>query len=74
MRERLRRIEQKARLAAATLEERLGELVEPSLRVGVTGLSRSGKTVFLAALVHNLIHGGRLPLFSPYAEGRLASA
>ncbi|MEM8664235.1 MAG: YcjX family protein, partial [Pseudomonadota bacterium] len=74
MRERLRRIEEKARLAAATLEERFGEMVEPTLRLGVTGLSRSGKTVFLAALVHNLIHGGRLPLFGPYSEGRLASA
>ena len=74
MRERLRRLEDQARLAAATLEERMGGLLAPSLRLGVTGLSRSGKTVFLAALVHNLIHGGRLPLFAPYAEGRLARA
>ena len=63
-----------AREAAATLRERLSGLVAPSVRLGVTGLSRSGKTVFLAALVHNLIHGGRLPLFSPYAEGRLVDA
>ncbi|MEM8550794.1 MAG: YcjX family protein [Pseudomonadota bacterium] len=74
MRERLRQIEQRARHAAATLEDRVGELMAPSVRLGVTGLSRSGKTVFLAALVHNLIHGGRLPLFMPYAEGRLAGA
>ena len=46
----------------------------PTLRLGVTGLSRSGKTVFITALVHNLIHGGRLPLFKAYAEGRLAAA
>ncbi|GAB5378491.1 MAG: YcjX family protein [Acuticoccus sp.] len=74
MRERLRRLEEQARLAAATLEERVGELMQPTLRLGVTGLSRSGKTVFLAALVHNLIHGGRLPLFAPYAQGRLSRA
>ncbi|MEM0908568.1 MAG: YcjX family protein [Pseudomonadota bacterium] len=74
MRERLRQIGERARRATTTFEERVGDLMAPSLRLGVTGLSRSGKTVFLAALVHNLIHGGRLPLFGAYAEGRLASA
>ena len=49
-------------------------LVSPSLRFGVTGLSRAGKTVFITSLVHNLIHGGRLPLFSAHASGRLARA
>ena len=74
MRDRLRRLEDRARLAAATMQERVGGMVTPTLRLGVTGLSRSGKTVFLAALVHNLVHGGRLPLFGPYAEGRLSGA
>jgi predicted YcjX-like family ATPase len=46
----------------------------PTVRLGVTGLSRAGKTVFITALVHNLIHGGRLPLFRAYAGGRLAEA
>src|SRR3954466_4975300 len=46
----------------------------PTVRLGVTGLSRAGKTVFISALVHNLIHGGRLPLFAGYAEGRLTEA
>ena len=49
-------------------------LVTPTLRLGVTGLSRSGKTVFITALVHNLIHGGRLPLLTSYARGRVARA
>src|SRR5690606_935654 len=31
-------------------------------------------TVFITALIHNLTHGGRLPLFKPYAEGRIAGA
>lgn len=46
----------------------------PTVRLGVTGLSRAGKTVFITALVHNLIHGGRLPLFEPFAGGRIADA
>lgn len=47
------------------------DLVTPTLRLGVTGLARSGKTVFITALVRNLIEGGRLPFFGPAAEGRL---
>ncbi len=43
-------------------------------RLGVTGLSRSGKTVFITALVHNLLHGGRLPMFRPLAEGRITNS
>ena len=46
----------------------------PSVRLGVTGLSRAGKTVFITALVHNLLHGGRLPLFEARASGRLTEA
>ena len=38
----------------------------PTVRLGVTGLARAGKTVFITALVRNLIAGGRLPLFSPW--------
>lgn len=57
----------------STLIERSG-LGTPSLRLGVTGLSRAGKTVFISALVHTLLHGGRLPLFEPAASGRLAGA
>ncbi len=47
------------------------DLLTPTLRLGVTGLSRSGKTVFVTALVHNLVDGGRLPFFAPLADGRL---
>ncbi|MBB5755063.1 YcjX family protein [Prosthecomicrobium pneumaticum] len=63
-----------ARLALATLADRASDLVAPTLRLGVTGLARAGKTVFITALVHNLVHGGRLPLLRPLAEGRLAGA
>jgi uncharacterized protein len=40
----------------------------------VTGLSRAGKTVFISSFVHNLIHGGRLPLFEAQKSGRVARA
>lgn len=53
---------------------RASGLFSPGLRLGVTGLSRAGKTVFISALVHNLIHGGRLPLFEAQKSGRIARA
>jgi predicted YcjX-like family ATPase len=49
----------------------LKEAFTPTVRLGVTGLSRAGKTVFITALVRNLLIGGRLPFFAPEAEGRL---
>lgn len=63
-----------ARIALDTLTGRAAGLVSPSLRLGVTGLSRAGKTVFITALVHNLVHGGRLPLFEAMKSGRIARA
>ena len=63
-----------ARIALGNLADRAAGMVTPSLRLGVTGLSRSGKTVFITALIHNLVHGGRLPLFSAHAAGRIARA
>jgi hypothetical protein len=58
-------------MALRSLADYAGGLVEPTVRLGVTGLSRSGKTVFITALAHALIGGGRLPLFGPLAEGRI---
>ncbi|MCR4268914.1 YcjX family protein [Nitratireductor sp. ZSWI3] len=63
-----------ARIALDTLAGRAAGLVSPSLRLGVTGLSRAGKTVFITAFVHNLLHGGRLPMFDAQKSGRLAKA
>nr|WP_200834858.1 YcjX family protein [Phyllobacterium salinisoli] len=63
-----------AKIAFDTLADRTSGLVSPSLRLGVTGLSRAGKTVFITALVHNLIQGGRLPLFEAQKQGRIARA
>ena len=61
-------------LAFDNLADLATGLVSPTLRFGVTGLSRAGKTVFITALVHNLVRGGRLPLFEAHASGRIASA
>lgn len=63
-----------ALIAFDTLTDRASNLVQPTLRLGVTGLSRAGKTVFITALVHNLMHGGRLPMFEAAHSGRLAGA
>ncbi|MZR12544.1 YcjX family protein [Maritimibacter sp. DP07] len=49
-------------------------LFEPVIRLGVTGLSRSGKTVFITSLVANLMNRDRMPGFLPAAEGRILSA
>ena len=50
------------------------DLLTPTVRLGVTGLARSGKTVLITALVHNLIAGGRLPFFAAHAQGRIRKA
>ncbi len=62
-----------ARIALDNLTDRATGLVNPTVRLGVTGLSRSGKTVFISSLVHNLLHGGRLPLFEPVQSGRVSA-
>lgn len=46
-------------------------LFEPTVRLGVTGLSRAGKTVFITSLVANLIDRGRMPQLAAAAEGRI---
>ena len=59
------------RLAAGGLKDFAAGLVSPSLRLGVTGLSRAGKTVFITALVRALLEGGRLPMLAALAQGRI---
>ena len=63
-----------SRIAAGGLMDLATGLVNPTLRLGVTGLSRSGKTVFITALVHALTRGSRLPVFEAYAQGRITRA
>jgi predicted YcjX-like family ATPase len=61
-------------IAVGNLVDATTGVLNPTLRLGVTGLSRAGKTIFITALVHNLLTGGRMPGFSPLAEGRFIGA
>src|SRR5690242_9511178 len=65
---------EQARLAARAFFEFSGHLFDPTIRLGVTGLSNAGKTVFITALVHGLVRGGRFPVFEALATGRMARA
>jgi predicted YcjX-like family ATPase len=67
-------IVEEARLSAQALWDYGDNLFNPTLRLGVTGLSRAGKTVFITALIHGLTRGGRFPVFEPLATGRIARA
>lgn len=55
-----------------TATSRAKEIFQPTVRLGVTGLSRAGKTVFITSLIHNLIHGKRLPFFNAKYSGRIS--
>src|SRR5215813_7627245 len=65
---------EEARLSARALLDYGESVFNPTVRLGITGLSRAGKTVFITALVHGLTRGGRFPVFEPYASGRIARA
>jgi predicted YcjX-like family ATPase len=55
-------------------DEALNRTLDRSVRLAVTGLSRSGKTVFITSLVHQLIHGmnnDHLPFFELVNNDRL---
>jgi len=48
-----------------------GSAADTVIRLGVTGLSRAGKTVFITGLVANLLDRGRMPQLRAEAEGRI---
>lgn len=60
--------------ALKSLAEYAAGAVRPTLRLGVTGLARSGKTVFTTALVHHLTGVTPMPVFRASAEGRIRRA
>lgn len=49
-------------------------LFEPTIRLGVTGLARAGKTVFITSLVANLLSRGRMLQLAAEREGRIEAA
>src|ERR1700754_1833189 len=65
---------EEARLSARALLDYGESFFNPTMRLGVTGLSRAGKTVFITALIHGLTRGGRFPVFEALATGRIARA
>jgi predicted YcjX-like family ATPase len=65
---------EEARLSARALLDYGESFFNPTVRLGVTGLSRAGKTVFITALIHGLTRGGRFPVFEAFASGRIARA
>jgi len=60
--------------ALAWAREQVADATTPTVRLGVTGLSRAGKTVFITAFVRALTVAGRLPYLGASAEGRLIAA
>lgn len=73
-------------LVIQTITDRLGHQVAemtqavsglfaaPTIRLGVTGLSRAGKTVFITSLVANLLERGRMPGLEAARLGRIEAA
>ena len=62
------------RIAFDNVVDNVQSVFTPNIRLGVTGLSRAGKTVFITSLIHQLMEGNNLPLFAPLAEGRIIGA
>lgn len=56
---------------SATMSE---AFFEPVVRLGVTGLSRAGKTVFITSLVNNLLEPGRMGQMRAVRDRRIESA
>lgn len=65
---------QEMKAGTANLAAYLGRTGSPTIRLGVTGLSRAGKTVFITGMVHALLSASRMPAFRVMGEGRLAGA
>jgi len=56
------------------LAQMAARMMGGDLRLGVTGLRRSGKTVFVTALLHNLLGAGRLPFLDVVSRGDFIAA
>lgn len=73
-------------MVLGTIADRLGQSIEtvsatvseaffePVLRLGVTGLARAGKTVFITALVNNLLEAGRMGQMRAFRDGMVEGA
>ncbi|MFQ5437808.1 MAG: YcjX family protein [Paracoccaceae bacterium] len=52
----------------------MGAVFDPVIRLGVTGLSRAGKTVFITSLVAQLLNRDRMPALAAAANGAIRAA
>ncbi|MGI9434993.1 MAG: YcjX family protein, partial [Geminicoccaceae bacterium] len=56
------------------VEDLVNLTLKRTVRLAVTGLRQSGKTVFITSLVHHLLSGQQLPFFTPVKQKRLLGA
>ena len=56
------------------VEDLVNLTLDRTVRLAVTGLRQSGKTVFITALIHHLLSGRALPFFTPVKQKRLMGA
>lgn len=66
--------DQITRSVDAVAETITAPFTDPVIRLGVTGLSRAGKTVFITSLVANLMDRGRMPQLQAAANGAIRTA
>ena len=67
-------VDKVGRVTERTTDRVSEALFEPVIRLGVTGLSRSGKTVFITNLVANLLDRGRMTQLIGAHNGSILSA
>lgn len=70
----LKSIKDEAAITFDALSDRMKSVFNPTVKLGVTGLSKAGKTVFITSLIENLLNSSRLPVFEVVREGRLLNA
>jgi predicted YcjX-like family ATPase len=63
-----------ARSVESVVDGVTAPFADPVIRLGVTGLSRAGKTVFITALVANLMDRGRMPQLRAAQSGAIRTA
>ncbi|MEM1233156.1 MAG: YcjX family protein, partial [Pseudomonadota bacterium] len=63
-----------SRSVGAVADGVTGLFSDPTIRLGVTGLSRAGKTVFITSLIANLLDRGRMPQLLAASSGSITHA
>ncbi|MEZ5930628.1 MAG: YcjX family protein [Alphaproteobacteria bacterium] len=56
------------------IDDLINLTLDRTVRLAVTGLRQSGKTVFITTLIHHLLNGQELPFFTPVKQKRLLGA